>query len=196
MAVVTVTVKATGGFQSKVRAIAEEMRAPMRGQLGQEVVKAMRRVVNQEFSQGGGFRINGGIQRWRKSKPFGNRPAPSTPLGGTSGSIARAWAGGEGGFSNVIEGGTGVEIGVSGHPKFRVHRGGNESINAGGVTVIRPKSGDKMRYKLGLSFGVWISRARLERGLQIPTRPHAQASLRLSEEVKKVVAKRLKELIA
>jgi len=150
------------------------LRAPMGEGRGAGMISALRASVAREFAQVGWSRPEGGVDRWKETLPFGNRPE-KVPLGGSGGTLARAWAGGTGGFTYTEP--TRAGIGVS-LPYAAMHRGGRGTEAGGKVTIIRPKKYSKgglpaMFWYLGLKFGAWISPKKLERGLEVPSRPHA-----------------------
>jgi len=158
-------------LDAQIEATAQPFAAPR----GARVVKAIRLAIGEEFSRGA-ERTDSGFKKWKPTQSFGTKTATNPPLGGKAGRVARAWAGGAGGFSTVS--GTEIVIGVRA-PWAAVHRGDN-----GPVTTIRPRGGDRMRFFLGRAFGVWISRARLAQGLKVPARPHATANKSLSEIIR------------
>lgn len=140
---------------------------------GRRSIRAVRRVAAREFARGGGFSPSGAFNPWKRTQPFGDRPAPSVPLGGSGGSLARAWGGGAGGFSFVR--GKRIVLGVT-LPYAAVHRGGTEAPSKR-VTVIKAKrftsSGQAlMRLKFISAFGVFVSEAKVRSGMRIPGRPH------------------------
>lgn len=140
---------------------------------GRRSIRAVRKVAAREFARGGGFSPGGSFNAWKRTKPFGNRPVPPVPLGGTSGPLARAWAGGPGGFSFVR--GKRIVLGVT-LIYAAMHRGG-VNTPSGRITVVRAKrftsSGQSlMRLKFISSFGVFVSEAKARAGMRIPGRPH------------------------
>lgn len=148
--------------------------APMSEGRGARMIDALRASVAREFSQVGWSAPQGGVQPWKETLPFGNRPKKVT-LGGSSGSLAKAWAGGAGGFSFIEPGRAGIGVNL---PGAAMHRGGSGTEAGRKVTIIRPKKYGKngvpaMFWALGFKYGVWISPKRLERGLEVPSRPHA-----------------------
>jgi hypothetical protein len=193
---VRISVTVSDNATRSISKLISGLRAPMKGKVGAEVIAAARKVIAEEFSKGGWFRPRGGFSSWPKGHDFGDKKAPSTPLGGPSGSIARAWAGGKGGFSRVTDGGAGVLIGVSGSPKFAVHRGGQAPTSMAGFTIVRPKRGQAMRFFLGGQFNAWISAARLAKGLRIPSRPHATDNPKTRAAVVEVIRRSLLASVA
>ena len=152
-------------------------RAPFGGSRGTWALRAIREAIAEEFSRGA-ERTDFGFRPWKKSRDFGTRKASNPPLGGAAGRFAKAWAGGAGGFSSVKP--TEIILG-SRLPGAAMHRG-----DLGEVVTIKAKAtGAKglpaMFWKLGRSFGVWISLAKLRSGLHIPARPHARATQALAK---------------
>lgn len=172
--------------------LAAVLRAPFSGGRGREAVLAMRESVRQEFSEHEWRTPDGGSLRWKETLPFGDKPE-GEPLGGPSGWLARAWAGGPSGFT--VQRPDRVAIGVS-HPAVAMHRGGSGTEARERVTIVRPrKTGARglpaMFWYLGMRFGAWISVRRLERGLEIPSRPHATSNPRLVEALEGVIRRAL-----
>lgn len=180
---ITLSITGDGGAVRAVEAMLRGAQAPFGGARGTRALKAIRAAIAEEFSRGA-ERTDSGFKPWIKSHDFGTRKAANPPLGGTSGRFAKAWAGGAGGFSIV----TPVAITLGSRlPGAAMHRG-----DLGDVVTIRPKKTGAqgqpaMRWKLGRSFGVWISARRLREGLKVPARPHARATQALAEIVARSV---------
>jgi phage gpG-like protein len=164
------------------------LRAPFGSGRGRRAVEVMRSSVASEFREHQWLTPDGGALRWKETLPFGDRPEKE-PLGGPSGTLARAWAGGPSGFSTIDP--QRAAIGIS-HPGAAMHRGGSGTDARERVTIVRPrKTGAKglpsMFWYLGLTFGAWISPRRLERGLEIPSRPHATSNPKLEADLAAIV---------
>ena len=106
---------------------------------------------------------------WPKTKPFGTRPAPAKTLQRT-GSLLSAWVGrAPGSVSAATPNSFMVGVDTNILPQAGV-------FQAQAPTIIRPRKkakggkGTAMHYFLGLTYGVWISEARLAAGLSIPPR--------------------------
>jgi len=180
---ITLSITGDGGAVRAVESILQSAQAPFGGARGTRALKAIRAAIAEEFSRGA-ERTDAGFRPWAKSHDFGTRKAANPPLGGTAGRFAKAWAGGAGGFSII----TPVAITLGSRlPGAAMHRG-----DLGDVVTIRPKKTGAqgqpaMRWKLGRSFGVWISARRLREGLKVPARPHARATQALAEIVARSV---------
>lgn len=151
-------------------------RAPFGGPRGTRALRAIREAIAEEFSRGA-ERTDFGFRPWKKSHDFGTRKAKNPPLGGTSGRFAKAWAGGAGSITSVKP--TEIILG-SRLPGAAMHRG-----DLGEVVTIKAKATGAnglpaMFWKLGRSFGVWISPGKLRSGLHVPARPHARATQALA----------------
>lgn len=140
---------------------------------GRGTIRSVRRVAGREFARGGGFNPGGSFNAWKRTKPFGTRPAPSVPLGGLSGSLSSAWQGGPGGFAFVR--GKSVVIGVT-LIYAAMHRGGVD-IPSGKVTIVRAKKRtangqSSMRLLFISKFAALVSERKVREGMRIPGRPH------------------------
>ncbi len=123
--------------------------------------------------------------KWTKTKPFGTREAGKTMLG--SGNYKSAWLGGFGGIEKITP--QSVEIGVESNlfPQVKIHQGSRPSVTV--KPKRRTKGGKdwKMRFFLGLTYGVWMSKKRIEQGFKIPRR-----RVSVSSAVRKEVLQMLK----
>lgn len=123
---------------------------------------------------------------WAKSQPFGTKKAPSRTMQG-SGDYRRAWLGGAGSTETVST--NSVTIGVEREmfPQVAIHQGSRMSTTV--YPKKRTKGGKdwKMRLFLGMTYGVWMSKARIEKGLKILRR-----RLSVSNDVKKAIAQMVK----
>lgn len=124
---------------------------------------------------------------WAPTKPFGNRPAPAKTMVGT-GAYRSGWLGrGPGGYVNRKDNQITVGVQKTIFPQVLIHQSTKP------YTIVKPKkrtaSGDwAMCWKLGLTFGVWLSNKRLERGLKIVRR-----KLSVSFPVKQLIAKTIND---
>ena len=107
---------------------------------------------------------------WKPTKPFGNRKAPKRTLY-RRGNLQRAWLGQDPG-SITRWSGNKLVLGVSTakYPQAGIF----QKVSA---SLIRPRPGNfgkrgryKMGWKLGLTYGVWLSNRRLEMGLRVDPR--------------------------
>lgn len=179
--------------QRQIRSLEQVSRAldrPMSRDVGRRIIRAVRGVINEEFTRGVWLRPSGGSAPWKQGHDFGSHKAKRPPLGGPGGRLARAWAGGRGGFSESD--GNSVTIGVR-LPYAAVHRGGVENVQAGRITVIRPRRKGKggrpaMFWFLGLVLGVWLRKETLRRGLKVPARPHATDNPKTRQAVAEILA--------
>ena len=125
--------------------------------------------IDAQFAAEAEMPAGGGSNPWAKTKPFGNRPAPAKTLQ-RSGRLRGAWLGqAAGAISESTPNSFYVGVDSALYPPAGVF----QSLTP---TVVKPKKlakggkGSAMRYFLGLTFGVWISEARLRAGLVIPPR--------------------------
>lgn len=130
---------------------------------GLQVAKIMRmgpKGVYRQFVDQTEYRGTSAIP-WVRTKPFGNRPAPRKTLLGT-GLYRSAWLGGAGGTEKITA--SSVEIGVDRglFPQVRIHQ------SRSAKTKIKPTV--RMRWFLGLTYGVWLSKATMRKGLSIARR--------------------------
>ncbi len=151
--------------------IRKRMKAPMKGGGGLVVAHIMRQgpgSVDDQFKQSSEFTDTGAQIPWKKTQPFGNRPAPAKTLIRT-GRLRAAWTGrGAGALTRI----TAKRVMIGPDPKRFPQAGMFQRI---GWTIIRPKKmgkggRTKMHWFLGMTYGVWISEARLKRGLRIEGR--------------------------
>jgi len=183
-----VTLSVTVNFKDALLGRARQiLGAPLSGERGAAAIKAVRKSVAREFRQLGWSKPGGGVQRWKPVKPFGDKPGGGPPLGGSGGSLARAWAGGRGGFTTTSR--DRVSVGIT-HPGAAVHRGGDGTDAGNRITLIRPKRFGKggvplMFWALGLGKGAWISFKKLKKGLEVPSRPHATSNPELVRELER-----------
>lgn len=136
-----------------------------------------------EFEQRAWFSPSGGTIPWAPTHAFGRRSASASPLV-SSGAYFAALEGRGAGAINVI-GPRSFKIGADGaaFPYAHFHRGGTGATIRTTPWIIRPKAtvsgkaGEGVRqwsmfWKLGLTFGAWLSKRTLEEGLRLPPRPH------------------------
>lgn len=149
------------------------------------------------FAPGGGTQVQftseteiskRGANPWPKSHPFGNRKMGSRTLRNT-GAYQNAWTGKAGAIKTVEPkpGGATFSVGVSAaqFPQARVFQ---KRTN----TIVRPKKMGKggrssMGWFLGMNFGVWLSEARLKKGLVIKPR-RVSMNNQVGEAVKKILS--------
>ena len=149
----------------------KRMKRPLQGGGAALIARAIRfgeGSIEEQFRTTSYYSQHGARVPWKPTKPFGNRPPPKRTLHRT-GALERAWLGQDPG-SITRHTGNILQIGVS-TAKFP-HAGVFQKVSA---TLIRPKTMGKrgkykMGWKLGLTYGVWISNRRLEMGLRIDPR--------------------------
>ena len=159
----------------------------------------MRQRVAEEFVSESWFAPDGSIRPWPARVPFGNR----VPKGGLlyeTGGYQGALQGGAGSITRVDD--TSATVGVDGgaFPYAVFHRGGGDASNLNlAPLIIKPKriasgtrGGWAMFWALGLRFGVWLSKATLEKGLTLPRRPHLTDNPVLRERLSAAVANYLR----
>lgn len=152
----TLKVKGSEKLRKKLGRIGEIVRKPLDGVRGRLVLRRIRARIADEFNTGRGYGAGGGQQTWAATKPFGDRPATVPPLGGAGGSLARAWAGGAGGFA--MFGPRSVVFGVN-LPYGRIHR-------EGGAIRVTPKMRAFLHHR-----GVHLRKT--TKTIVIPKRRHA-----------------------
>lgn len=145
---------------------------PFDGEVGRGVGSDLQASVRKEFEQSGHSKPGGGVEKWDEVKAFGTRPAPSSPLGGVSGSIARAWLDGAPRVTSHL-----VEI-SSDHPAGFFHRGGDD----GTIREFEYDVTDKATVYIRRTFGVPIP---FGSTFTLPSRPHATTNPGLEEAVAK-----------
>lgn len=190
----TVSLKLTAApALRRLAAMSSAAREPMGGDAGRQVVAAIRSSVAKEFAGGYWLTPQGGKRQWKSVHPFGTRRV-GDPLGGSSGSLARAWAGGAGGFSRSTARTAEVGVRMAG---AAVHRGGGGARVALRETHIRAKKIGKggrpaMHWLLGMKYGVWMSPEKLRtQGVAVPSRPHATRNPDLNREIIRIVRERI-----
>lgn len=151
--------------------------------------------VAREFLGRVWFAPSGGSVPWAATHAFGSRPASSSPLV-SSGAYLAALSGRGAGAIDVV-GPRSFKIGADGatFPYAKFHRGGTGGAIRTAPWVIRPVKRtaqastargrrDTLRgrtsyvrqwsmfWKVGLTFGAWLSEKTLREGLRLPPRPH------------------------
>lgn len=195
MATASVTIEAT--FPARfLDGLLQGLEGPLGGRVGRDVVRLLRDSVVSEFRDEHFLRPGGGSTPWKARAPFGPNQKSGPLLGGPTGVLGSAWAGGPGGFSEVkpLE----VEVGIS-HPAAAMHRGGaGTSVRPNQTTRVRAKKPGArglpaMFWFHGMQNGVWISPEKLRReGLVIPARPHAGGNPKLCDDIARRVLEGLK----
>jgi hypothetical protein len=159
------------GRGKRFEAIKKRLKKPYQGGGATMVANAIRfgeGSIQEQFKTTTYYTRRGARVPWKPTKPFGNRPAPKRTLHRT-GALERAWLGRDA-ASITRWSGNRLLLGVS-TARFP-HAGVFQKVSA---TLIRPKKMGKrgryaMGWKLGLTYGVWISNRRLEMGLRIDPR--------------------------
>ena len=171
------TVDASGlrNLVRKVDSGAKVIAKPFAETRGAAAVKIMRtgtKGVERQFVDTTEYRLKSS-SKWAKTKPFGDRKAGKTMLG--TGAYKASWLGGFDGIEKITP--QSVEIGVQKerHPQVAIHQGSRA------VVTIRPTL--KMRFFLGFTYGVWLTKETMKSGLKI-----ARRRISISSEVKSEVA--------
>lgn len=147
----------------------ERVSSGIGGSLGQQIAAILRTgpgSVDEQFTRQALDSAREGRRPWDPVGDFGSRSAPSSALQRT-GSLRRAWRGQHPASITQITA-TSVTIGVSRLlPAAATHQYG-ATVKARRYTSSgRPV----MQLLLGMEYGIWLPRRRLERGLRIPARP-------------------------
>lgn len=172
-----------GRVQGASRVVSQPF-AEARGQQAAKIMRTGTRGVRAQFVDQTEYRLNTSSP-WARTKPFGSRKAGKTMLG--SGGYKSAFLGGAGSVTRVTP--VSVEIGVDAglFPQVKIHQGSRPSVTV--KPKRRTKGGKdwKMRFFLGLTYGVWMSKKRIEQGFKIPRR-----RVSVSSAVRKEVLQMLK----
>ncbi len=157
---------------------------PLLDSRGKQAVRTLRfgtRGISDQFKDQTEYRGSGSTP-WDKTQDFGTRKAPRKTMQ-ASGGYRTAWLGGPGGVENISA--NAIEIGVDrgDFPRVAIHQGSAPFVKV--FPKKRTKGGKDwaMRFFLGLTYGVWLTKKRLEMGLKIPRR-----RLSVSSDVRKAVA--------
>lgn len=187
---------------------------PMSSTRGTEAMKILRfgtRGVRQQFSDQTEYRGKSSIP-WKKGHDFGIKKAPAKTMIGT-GAYMSAFLGGAGNISKVTP--NSIEIGVRSDkfPQVKIHQGryavrvikpkltmrshttARKRNKNGGFSVVTKSSTDyNMRWYLGLTYGAWMSKARIKKGLRVARRRVSVASA-TRKEISKFLARDIKATI-
>lgn len=174
----------TKKIASRLRGGKSVLERPLLDSRGKQAVKLLRfgtKGISDQFKDQTEYRGSGSTP-WDKTQPFGTRKAPRKTMQ-ASGNYRAAWLGGAGGLENISA--NAIEIGVD-RGQFKqvaIHQGSAASVKV--FPKSRTKGGKdwKMRFFLGLTYGVWLTKKRLEMGLKIPRR-----RLSVSSDVRNAVA--------
>ena len=158
---------------------------PLLESRGVQAVKILRfgtRGISDQFKDETEYR-GGGSSGWKKTEPFGTRKAPYKTMQ-AGGTYRRAWLGGAGGVETISA--NAIEIGVDRtlFPQVAIHQGSAASVRVFPKTRTKGGKDWKMRFFLGLTYGVWLTKARIEQGLKI-----AHRRLSVSTDVRKAIAR-------
>lgn len=93
----TIRTTVRNGITPVLRQVRGIVREPYGGKRGELIRASAQRTFANQFARGGNFGASGGFISWLPTQPFGTKPATRPPLGGASGSLARAAQGGAGG---------------------------------------------------------------------------------------------------
>lgn len=169
----------------KFRAGKAVLEKPMLESRGAKAVKLLRtgtRGISDQFKDETEYR-GSGSSAWKKTQPFGTRKAPRKTMQ-ASGLYRAAWLGGAGGTEKIEANSITIGVEADKFPRVKIHQGSAASVRV--FPKKRTKGGKdwKMRFFLGLTYGVWLTRARIEKGLEI-----ARRRLSVSTDVRKAVAR-------
>ena len=121
---------------------------------GVVIAGVMRNDIGRQFSQQRGYTRPGyGAGRpvpWRRSKPFGTKPAPRKTLHGR-GHLRSAWQGGSGSTLRIRRNRVAVGVDTTMFPQAGVFQSRT-------LTLIRVTQ--KMRAFLGMKYDVWLKKSR------------------------------------
>ena len=161
-----ISVQLQPGRAAVFEEIAKRLKKPMAGGRGRVVAQKMRQgdgSIGAQFRAESEITGTGRRRRWKRTRPFGNRSAPRRTLYGR-GTYEGAWLGLRSGSLTIVRDRS-VAVGVSTarYPQARVF----QRLRP---TIVRPRRmGPRGRWAmawfLGLTYDVWLSNARLQRGL-------------------------------
>ena len=156
------------GGLAKAKDVASRPLAETRGMQVAKILRYGVRGISEQFANESEYR-GSQSRKWTKSRAFGNKPAPRKTMDG-NGTYRAAWLGGPGSIESITPSVVTVGIERSVFPQVAIHQG------PASVVTIKPKAKTangkdwKMRFYLGLTYGVWMTKARLERGLAVHRR--------------------------
>lgn len=185
----TIDASAMRNIVRRVSAGKAPLVAPFSGGRGVEAVKIMRtgtKGVYRQFVDQTEYKGTTSTP-WARTQDFGTRKAPRKTMLGT-GLYRAAFLGGAGSIERIEP--KSVEIGVDSglFPQVKIHQSRRP------YTIVKPKARTrggkdfKMRFFLGLTYGVWMSRERIAKGMKIPRR-----RVSVSSDVRKAVAAMLRK---
>lgn len=192
---VTIDASAMRRIVRKVGAGQQVMAKPLSSTRGQEALKILRfgaKGVRAQFGDQTEYRGNSSIP-WVKGHDFGTRKAPAKTMQG-SGAYRSAFLGGAGAITEITANSVRIGVNAGKFPQVRVHQGayGSRRIKPKQkVTSGRNKGQWKMRFFLGLTYGVWMKNSTLSKGLKLPRR-----RVSVSSTVRRNVAKYLRREVA
>lgn len=159
------------------------LEAPFAGQAGADSIRAMQESVEEEFSRGGHKTPGGGFETWDETRPWGDRPVPSVPLGGPGGQLAQSWLDNPGQHEPSR-----VAI-YSDHVAEQFHRGGEDADTESFTYELTGKAS---------AFNAWAFGVIVEPGTEItlPARPHATANPDLEEKLMEILSDRFERAFA
>ena len=174
----------TKKIASRLRGGKRILERPLLDSRGKQAVRTLRfgtRGIADQFKDQTEYRGGQAIP-WDRTQDFGTRKAPRKTME-ASGGYRTAWLGGAGGVENISA--NAIEIGVDrgDFPMVAIHQGSASSVKV--LPKKRTKGGKDwaMRFFLGLTYGVWLTKKRLEMGLKISRR-----RLSVSSDVRKAIA--------
>ena len=172
-----------GKVQGASRVVSQPF-AEARGAQAAKIMRKGEKGIYRQFVDQTEYRGTSSIP-WARTKPFGSRKAGKTMLG--SGEYRAAFMGGRGAVTRITPLSLEVSVDPNVFPQVKIHQGSRPSVTV--KPKRRTKGGKdwKMRFFLGLTYGVWMSKKRIEQGFKIPRR-----RVSVSSAVRKEVLQMLK----
>lgn len=179
----------TGKLRNRLGSARTVLAKPLAETRGQQAAKLLRfgtRGISDQFKDQTEYRGNGATA-WQKKHAFGTKSARGKTML-DKGDYRAAWLGRAAGSVETITDNT-LTIGVEReiYPQVAIHQGSAASVTVKPKTRTKNGKDWKMRFFLGLTYGVWLTKARLEKGLVI-----ARRRLSVSTEVRKAIANMVK----
>lgn len=176
--------QAFANLGKRVRAAKQVVEKPLLESRGVRAAKILRfgnKGISDQFKDQTEYRGGQAIP-WERTKDFGTRKAPRKTMQ-AQGDYRASWLGGAGSLETISANSVTIGVDRGLHPQVAIHQGSASSVRV--YPKKRTKGGKDwaMRFYLGLTYGVWLTKKRIEMGLKIPRR-----RLSLSNDVKKAVA--------
>jgi phage gpG-like protein len=167
----------TSRFEA-LEGISRRVKEGLRGKSHRIVSMIAERDLDDQFRRQVWKRPQGGTSAWKRRHPLSTKTGPL--LGGVGGSVRRSW--------RVRPSARGRVVLASNHPGAAVHRGSARGRAGETQTRILPKKfnadGRPLMWGALLRKGIVTSPSRLkDRGVVIPSRPHATTHPELRAEI-------------